>query len=279
MSEPRQTRYLSQDELRPRIDVIQCWRFDQAKQHCFRQPGPQFILLEAGTIDARTPAGKFRAVAGDLICFRPAGRIEYEAAAGTQVFASTILLAPPPANLYPLYLDGVGLVPQHLVLGASAAEMASYFETLCVEVPRRGAAHQLRVQMAIYGILSLIATIAGPEVRPRETMDSWQRLRLRIDSDPRAKLDVAALARMMRLSPDRFIRTFKKRFGVSPKAYHSKLKMQEAMRRLRAGGSSVKAIAYDLGFRHPRSFTRRFREYPFGRRADPRAPSPAAERE
>ena len=172
MSESRQTRYLSQDELRPQVDVVQCWRFDQAKQHCFRQPGHQFILMEAGTIDARTPSGRFRAMSGDLICFRPAGRIEYEAAAGTHVFASTILMAPPPANLNPLYLDGVGLIPQHLALGASAPEMASYFETLCVEVPRRGAAHRLRVQMAIYGILSLIATVAGPDVRARETMDS-----------------------------------------------------------------------------------------------------------
>jgi AraC-like DNA-binding protein len=263
MGEARSTtRYLSLDELQPQIDVAQCWYFDRFRSHCFRQPGHQFILLEAGEIRARTPAGRFRATAGDLICFRPAGRIEYDAVAGTQVFASTILLAPPPANLYSLYLDGVGPIPQHLTLGAAGArEMSAHFETLCVEVPRRGAAHQLRVRQAVFGMLSLIATVASPAAEPRQTTDAWQRLRWRIDSDPRAKLDVAALARQMRLSTDHFIRTFRGRFGLSPKAYHSQLKMQEAMRRLRAGGSSVKEIAYELGFHHPRSFTRSFREH------------------
>src|SRR5207253_10590203 len=57
-------------------------------------------------------------------------------------------------------------------------------------------------------------------------------------------------------------RQFKHPFGISPKAYHTRGHLLEAARTLRSNSDkSFKAVAYSMGFKDPKSFTRRFKQH------------------
>ena len=66
----------------------------------------------------------------------------------------------------------------------------------------------------------------------------------------------------MGISTEHFIRRFRQRFGVSPKVYEMRVKLDAAVRALRASPErSIKAIAYDLGYGDPRNLTRAMQRY------------------
>ena len=60
----------------------------------------------------------------------------------------------------------------------------------------------------------------------------------------------------MKLSRPYFARAFKERFGMAPKQFHTLARLREATRLLRSGEQSVKAVAYEVGFRDPKLFAR-----------------------
>jgi AraC-like DNA-binding protein len=101
----------------------------------------------------------------------------------------------------------------------------------------------------------------------------------RLDSTLHQDLTIGELARQMGLSTEHFIRQFKQHFGISPKAYHTRARLQEAARSLRGSEKSIKSIAYSMGFSDPKSFTRRFKQHLGVKPSDLRlaAPSDAAE--
>jgi AraC-like DNA-binding protein len=99
---------------------------------------------------------------------------------------------------------------------------------------------------------------ALPHEEKAAYIDPWLRVQQRLDSTLHGNLNIGELARQMGLSTDHFIRRFKNRFGVSPKVYHMRARLQEAARSLR-DGQSIKSVAYRLGFSDARSFAHRFK--------------------
>jgi AraC-like DNA-binding protein len=217
------------------------------------------ILIESGRIKAQTEEGVFHAGAGDLICFRPTDSIRYDAHAPTLLYQALVEFAGPPRHRLTPCLEGVGLLPVRVALGESFEEMRTLFEVLCLEVPHTGVVHQLRIRAAIFEILAVVAMAVGPQEEKAARIDPWMRVQQRLDSTLDGKLRIEELARQMGLSTDHFIRRFKSRFGLSPKAYHMRARLQEAARSLRGGSQSIKSLAYNLGFSDPTSFARRFK--------------------
>jgi transcriptional regulator GlxA family with amidase domain len=71
-------------------------------------------------------------------------------------------------------------------------------------------------------------------------------------------LSVEALAQRTHLCPRQFTRRFKQEFKSTPAAFVQRLRLDEARKRLPAGGCSVESIAESVGFRDPDSFRRAF---------------------
>src|SRR5262245_6992365 len=70
---------------------------------------------------------------------------------------------------------------------------------------------------------------------------------------------LADLARSAGLSPDHFLRTFKRVTGITPHQWLLRARLREAAHRLGAGRASVTDIALDVGFEDLSNFMRSFR--------------------
>jgi AraC-like DNA-binding protein len=70
---------------------------------------------------------------------------------------------------------------------------------------------------------------------------------------------LAGLARMARLSPYHFLRSFKAETGVTPHQWLLRARLRDAAQRLAASKAPVTGIALDVGFEDLSNFTRSFR--------------------
>ncbi len=253
-------RYLQIDEIAPVVEVAGCFQL-QDRDFTYRIPGHHLILIESGEIEARTPGGALCARPHDLLCFRPAERNEYSPRGSTLTYQAQILFHPPPLHQLTPWLDGIGPLPCQLALGAAFEPMRRVFEALCLELNRSGAASRLRVRAAVHEMLALVAEAASDGRSPAPHLDPWQRVRMRLHLDISKDISIAQLARQMGLTADHFIRRFRQRFGMSPKAYHTQARMLAAVRLLREGDKPVKAIAHRLGFSDANAFTRVFKRH------------------
>jgi AraC-like DNA-binding protein len=260
---PRQSakspHHLAINELKPALHLAGCYHCRRDVWFQYRVPSHHLMLIESGRIEAKTGNGVFHAGARDLICFRPTDLNQYGVHAPALFYQAHVEFAGPPRHRLTPFLDGVGVLPVRVSLGESFEEMRKHFEVLCLEVPHTGVVHQLRIRAAIYEILAIVATVVGPQEEAQARIDPWLRVQQRLDSTLHGKLRIEELARQMGLSTEHFIRRFKSRFGLSPKSYHLRARLQEAARSLRDGGQSIKTVAYNLGFSDPKSFARRFK--------------------
>ena len=267
--------YLGMNELRPAVHLAGCYHFRRDVSFHYRIPSHHLMLIESGRIEAQTKDGAFEAKSGDLICFRPAEWNQYGTHTPTLFYQAHVEFAGPPRHKLTPFLEGIGPLPVCLSLGDKFNDMRKLFEALCLEVTHAGVIHQLRMRAAIYEILAIIAGAIEPEPEAVRHLDPWLRIQQRLDSTLNKELKIEELARQMGLSTEHFIRQFKHHFGISPKAYHTRARLQEAARSLRGSDKSIKAVAYGMGFGDPKSFTRRFKQHLGVKPSDLRLTSPS----
>ncbi len=67
------------------------------------------------------------------------------------------------------------------------------------------------------------------------------------------------LGEYLQISPATLKCLFHEKAGISPQAYFQKLKFQRAEKMLIEKKMAVKAVAFELGYRHANDFSRAFR--------------------
>jgi AraC family transcriptional regulator len=84
----------------------------------------------------------------------------------------------------------------------------------------------------------------------RETMAPWQARTLRayIAAHLHSTVRVMDLVRAVQLTPNRFFRLFKKRFGCTPYQYVMRARIARAQRRLLMSEDSLRKVAAECGF-------------------------------
>ena len=253
---------LSLEEVVPSMGLAGCYHFKQPVSFDYRVTAHHLILIEQGEIKARTPSARFTAKAGDLVCFRPTEVTHYSVTPDTLCYQASVEFAPPPRHQMTPFLGGIGPLPLCQPLGSWFHEARACFEKLCLEITRAGDAHRLRERAAICDLLALVALAAGSnEKNATGETDRWLRTRQRIEASLTRPLSIKSLASELGVTTTYFIREFKKRFGITPKACNIQSRLRESVRQLRGGEQSIKSIALSLGFEDPKAFTRRFKHH------------------
>lgn len=117
------------------------------------------------------------------------------------------------------------------------------------------------VEAALSVALSLAAEFQNAGENEKTDIN-WQQIIEYIDESYTEKIDFSVLAKKYGYSYDRFRHLFKERFGKSPYAYITELRMEMAKRLLlNAPDFNVTYIAYECGFENSSSFCEIFKKH------------------
>jgi AraC family transcriptional regulator len=99
------------------------------------------------------------------------------------------------------------------------------------------------------------------KIATRGGLSGWQQKKVAdfIEEHLTEELRLAALARLVDLSPFHFARAFRQSFGLPPHRYHNGRRMERAKMLLAERANSVTEIARILGFAETSSFSAAFR--------------------
>jgi len=253
--------YLTLDEVHPVVDLAAYYNAKEPMWHRYRIPCAHFLLIKAGEIEAVAPEGRFIAKPRDMLSFGATDLNQYGTHGPVEFYEAHIQLARPPRHRLPLLMDGIGRIPVLLSLGELFEPMRDLFDTLCIDLPHPNAERRARVNAAVWEMLAILASVAQKSPERARHVDPWQRARGRLSSDFSERVQIRTLAKELGLSEDHFIRRFKQRFGVSPNAWRVQARLHHAAQRLRSSDSSVKSLAFELGFEDAYSFTRAFKRH------------------
>ena len=119
-------------------------------------------------------------------------------------------------------------------------------------------------ERALEAAARIVAIVAGgalvpPRASARELARVAEAARAIETASDDDALDLAALARVARLSKFHFLRVFRRAVGATPHQYLTAIRLRRAAARLRETSESVTAIAYDCGFGDLSTFNARFR--------------------
>ena len=131
---------------------------------------------------------------------------------------------------------------------SAAADNRLYFEALGVVL-----AHEL---------VRLNAGIRPVEAPVRGGLAGWQQriVTSYIEEHLSEQIQLATLARLVRLSPYYFCRAFKQSLGMPPHRYHNSRRIEQAKTLLAKPELSVTNIGLTVGFSETSSFTAAFRK-------------------
>lgn len=252
--------HVTVEQALPALDFACCWRLEARPWYRLRVPSHQFLLIEDGTLEARSAGPLLRAGPGDLLCLGRTPRTEYGFAGRVCYWEIHAAFAPPPQDHLPLWIDGRP-IPEHLGLGEHAPAARRAFETMCLEIGRPGDASRARVRAAVFDLLGSIAAALGRRPQRERRNDPWLLARAELEGGFHRPLSLATIARGLALSENHFIRGFRHRFGITPMAYRAQARLRAAAQALADGRTEVKQIAHALGFEDPSAFARAFRRH------------------
>ncbi len=105
------------------------------------------------------------------------------------------------------------------------------------------------------------ALMLARERNPVAGRDWAEAVRTALDINLGTGLNIRTALASLPLSYRQLSRCFSEHFGISPKAYHEQLRINEARRLLAASTLDITAIAYELGFSSSQHFAVRFRAF------------------
>jgi AraC-like DNA-binding protein len=147
-----------------------------------------------------------------------------------------------------------------LSLSREAVRRLQAVHSRCREEVERA---DLATGAALDGLRATIDVELCRQLKMKQTMtDSTLRFQLAVrwmEQHVNAAAPMRLLGEYLQISPATLKGLFRDRAGVSPQAYFQKLKFERARKMLVEKKMPVKAVAFELGYRHANDFSRAFR--------------------
>jgi AraC-like DNA-binding protein len=147
----------------------------------------------------------------------------------------------------------------HVVL-AGAWELRAFFDALVIELSGALPFRAERLRALLVVLFSGIFRAAARHPR-QPPLDAEQRAVLEryVDERMASRPDARELASVVGLSEDYFVRRFRQTFGVAPRSWLVRRRIQAAMLALDESARPVGRVALDLGYRDVFLFSRQFK--------------------
>ena len=138
---------------------------------------------------------------------------------------------------------------------ASAAMLARHFSTAAEMI----AADRQSAEFALAALLlQMVSLLKNNDPTPRTPR--LEAVRKLLESPPDRKITGSMLAAAAHVSYEHLCREFRRQYGLSPKEYRQKMRMETACQMLRFSHRTPKEIAAELGFSDRYAFHKAFRK-------------------
>ncbi len=123
---------------------------------------------------------------------------------------------------------------------------------------------KLQSELSLW-LSALVAAVRDAGIRLQIKQDIDQRViqvvRLLDEQSCAEPVDIEKLAETVEMSSVHLTRLFKEQLNITPVAYHNRVRVEEAKRRLHVSDARIKEVAIDLGFFHLSHFSRWFKQH------------------
>lgn len=131
-------------------------------------------------------------------------------------------------------------------------EIVNYIQLIAQEYRRKREGYLTAINSLID---LLIIELSRMEKKQEKVQTSLETVKKYIDNYYMTDIKVADIAKMSFYTTDHFIRVFKKEFGIHPKQYILKLRLEESLRELQNTDLPICDIAYRVGYKSNADFS------------------------
>lgn len=198
---------------------------------------------------------KVRMKSGDLLVMFPNEKIYYEADIGTEWTISWVgIYGTAVKKLF--YRAGI-TEKSPVYTTENPAEIGALFE----EIYRFSFMPDTKSKMYIISKLYEFFSLILPRNDKKVHMDIIDEVAHLLDYNCDISISISDMANALHISPSYLSRSFKKHFGISPKEYMLKKKIDRAKHLLLYSGIKVSEVSLSVGISDPLYFSRLFKKY------------------
>jgi len=247
----------------PRIRMAAFWRIPAGKCAAYQIECHHLLLIAHGSLEVENLGRTVQAGAGDLLCLAPTTRNVLRIAQ-TVTYNELYVFFESPADWARRGVEEQQLfLPLHTSLRDHHEVVRALFEKICLRLERANAVDRFQCQAHLLEILALLHGCrreVGAETLKGHP-DDWARVKALLEGRVTDAPPISEIAKGFGISAEHFVRQFKKRFGMPPKAYRQYSRVLWAADLLVTTSDSIKAIAYRSGFPSPQALTRAFQSW------------------
>jgi len=245
----------------PRIRLAAFWRIPAGKTAIYEIECHHLLLIAHGHLEAENLGRTVIGTPGDLIVLAPTERNVLRISETVTYHELYVFFEAPEDWQKRSLIEQHGFLPERTALGDRYESMRAWFEKICLRLERPYLSDRLECQAHLMEILALLHRSRERSEVDGALHDDWARAKALLEGRVPDSPSIAEVAGGFGISLEHFVRQFKKRFGMPPKAYRQYSRILWAADLLGTSADSIKSIAYQTGFPSPQALTRAFRSW------------------